>query len=389
MAQQRFTDIHRRAIWEAHGKRCIYCRQPLLFKELVIDHVIPLSVGGDEEQFARIRSSHALGADFAIEGDHNLAPACHPCNAEKHAHLLEPERAALILQIVRNRVPEVRRLKVQYEESAGVDSIILGVVTALDRGLISLNQIDDILRRYESNNPDGVLYQSLEFVGGVSVSRIRQADVEVLLDARVAVRSIPNWLDVVSSDGQKREVRTTREYREAIADGFVPSCNFMVKTATDFELPLGVFTAMEKAQPARISFLRDPRIGVIDLKYVSAGLLHSTHQYSKSQSLEDVRRDGNLRIISATSHSLHFEYNYMARMLFEVMRADLDGDGIEDILVYWYERAIEGTYGDGGTLVLTRRSQEALLDISELWPHRITPLDRFYGRTGVEGAELS
>ena len=32
MSQQRFSDIERRALWEAHRKRCLYCASPLLFK---------------------------------------------------------------------------------------------------------------------------------------------------------------------------------------------------------------------------------------------------------------------------------------------------------------------------------------------------------------------
>jgi hypothetical protein len=66
------------------------------------------------------------------------------------------------------------------------------------------------------------------------------------------------------------------------------------------------------------------------------------------KTLEEVQSNGNLKIVSSTSHSLHIEYAYFSRVIIEIMRADLDEDGIEDILVYWYDSSLQGTYGDGG-----------------------------------------
>jgi hypothetical protein len=56
----------------------------------------------------------------------------------------------------------------------------------------------------------------------------------------------------------------------------------------------------------------------------------------------------------------------MIRVLVEIMRADLDGDGVEDILVWSYERVIEGTHSFVSTMVLSRRSLEALFEQTPL-----------------------
>jgi hypothetical protein len=40
MAQQKFNFFERRAIWEAHGKRCAYFGDPLSFALLEIDHIL-------------------------------------------------------------------------------------------------------------------------------------------------------------------------------------------------------------------------------------------------------------------------------------------------------------------------------------------------------------
>jgi 5-methylcytosine-specific restriction endonuclease McrA len=393
VAQQRFTDIHRRALWEAHRQRCLYCRKPLLFKELIIDHVIPETTAKDAERLADVRSTHALGVDFDILGDENLAPACHACNSDKLADLLSPERTALILTKIENRLPKFNRLKAKYQKQANDDDVGLGVSLALEKGLISPAQVGDILRRYEAGDPEVNLYQSLQFVGGVSVAALRRSEVDRLFDEPVALlNSQPACVDLEHADGRRREIRTTREYRDAIAQGFVPTCNAMVKLATVFDLPLAVFTAMERAQPARVSFIREPRTGIIDLKYMPVSMLPMgdiSQEDDSCKTLEEVQRNGNLKVVSSTSHSLHIEYAHFERVIVEIMRADLDEDGIEDILVYWQDRSLQGTYGDGGTFVLTRGTADAQFERLLSWPEWKTPLQLWYSDIIGSPAPLS
>jgi 5-methylcytosine-specific restriction endonuclease McrA len=153
VAQQRFSDIHRRALWEAHRKRCLYCGRPLLFKELVIDHVIPEKIAKDANQVDTLRITHGLSAGFDIAGDENLAPACHACNLDKIDRLLSPERAALIFTQIEGRLPKVNHLKARYQKQAIYDDVTLGVSIALEKGLISPAEAGNILRRYEAGDP--------------------------------------------------------------------------------------------------------------------------------------------------------------------------------------------------------------------------------------------
>jgi 5-methylcytosine-specific restriction endonuclease McrA len=154
VAQQRFSVIHRWALWEAHGEQCLYCGKPLHFNELIIDHVIPETTAKDAERLADLRITYGLGADFDIAGDKNLAPACHACNTKKLAHLFSPARAALILTQVEARLPKVNRLKARYQQQARVNRVVLGVVVALEKGLISPAEVGNILRRYETGDPE-------------------------------------------------------------------------------------------------------------------------------------------------------------------------------------------------------------------------------------------
>jgi hypothetical protein len=379
VSQQRFSDIHRRALWEAHRKRCLYCGEPLSFKELVIDHVIPEK---DAKRIDLLRVTHGLGADFDIEGDENLAPACHACNTDKIDRLLSPERAALILTRIETRLPKVNRLKAIYRKQANDDDVMLGLAISLEKGLVSPAEVGNILRRYETGDREVNLYKSLQFVGGVSVAALRRSEVGRLFDEPLALLNCqPAHLNVKHSDGRTREIRTTREYRDAIAQGFIPTCNAMVKMATLFDFPLAVFTAMERAQPAQASFIREPRTGIIDLKYMPVSMLprgRISQEDIACENLEDVQSRGNLKVVSSTSHSLHIEYSGFSRIIVEIMRADLNEDGIEDILVYWHDSSLRGTYGDGGTFVLTRRTADGRFERLPSWPKWKSPLQLWY-----------
>ena len=261
-------------------------------------------------------------------------------------------------------LPEVRDLRTRYAVASGADKAILGILTALGSGR-SGQEITNAIRDHESGQDTFRVYRDLEFIEGAPISLIKRSDINRLLDMTVKLGTeLPEGLELVKDDGQTRYVRTTREYRAAIAEGFFPPNNFALKMAGFFVLPSAVLSAIEKARPALNSFIRDPRIGVSDLRYVPSSLL----PYLVSQpeldcaTLEDVLAKGRLTIRSTTSYSVEFEYSGMIRLLVEVMRADLNGDGVEDILVWSYQGVIEGTHSFVSTMVLSRPSPQALFE---------------------------
>ncbi|PID85724.1 MAG: hypothetical protein CSB13_06620 [Chloroflexi bacterium] len=54
----------RKIVWLRDGGRCRYCDKPLSYREMEVDHITPIFLGGNDYIF-------------------NLACACRPCNREK------------------------------------------------------------------------------------------------------------------------------------------------------------------------------------------------------------------------------------------------------------------------------------------------------------------
>jgi hypothetical protein len=75
---------------------------------------------------------------------------------------------------------------------------------------------------------------------------------------------------------------------------------------------------------------------------------------SDGVSISDLIAQERVKIISSSPQSLTLHYNYMGLYLNEILRADLNDDGVEDLLIGSYKWTLEGTFGAGSTKVLTR-----------------------------------
>src|SRR4051794_11632776 len=76
MSEQRFSNAFREALWEAHLRKCLYCRKDIAFVEMKVDHVIPESAQKDYKRLLEVRKGLGLGSEFSILGFENLAPSC-------------------------------------------------------------------------------------------------------------------------------------------------------------------------------------------------------------------------------------------------------------------------------------------------------------------------
>ena len=143
-----------------------------------------------------------------------------------------------------------------------------------------------------------------------------------------------------------------------------------------FKEPCGSLNALSNASLPRESFISDTEVGIINLEL----LPFSVFPYlGETKSLQEAKRDsettyhqkietGELVVIEKTKHVLQIQENDMVQSLREMVRADFNNDGIEDILLFEYHWVRKGSLRFGGIIVLTRKSMNGKFEV-------VRPLD--------------
>jgi hypothetical protein len=179
----------------------------------------------------------------------------------------------------------------------------------------------------------------------------------------------------LSGPGEKIMVRTCREYRAAQKGGFYPLTTYDMKMASFFNQMCGVIDALAKAQyPAR-SYI--PDVGISDIALLPVTLAPGQISpdvrdlvragLARGETIKDWVDSGMVRVASVGRQSLKLESDMGGGAVYwELMRADLTGDGSEDLLVFQYDYAIGGTFGYGDVLTLVRHGLDVPFLVARL-----------------------
>jgi len=365
VSKQKFKPQHRRALWAAHSYRCFYCRCPLSWDGLRIDHVVPEHLSAEPGRLLQLKRQLCLDSGWRLTDDHNLVPSCDPCNHRKLSSLLAPNQLILLLTKVGEKLSEVSRLRGQYERDERADRLSCQLEIALATGLLTETDVGLALAKAAAGDDLIQLTTSLEFVDGAPLSSLRPSAAQELLDRPVCFGAdMPEGLELKEARGGSRSVRTCREYREALQSGFYCDTNFAIKVASSFQVTLGVLEALSACRPSVRSFIRHPRKGLCDADLLPSSLLPLLgpldEQYERTISqwptIGAIVAAGKAQIRRVSSSSIAIETDESGVYMREMLRADLDGDGYEDVLVSTYFYAVHGTMGFASSpLVLARR----------------------------------
>ena len=216
------------------------------------------------------------------------------------------------------------------------------------------------------------LIKDIKFADGTEVKSIAKADIDDLRDLPVWMGAIDllDGLTLTHKQKEKLRVHTCREYNSAMESGYYADTGFDVKMSVWFKFQCGLLNALETAEIPRKSFISDPKVGVINLEllrfaifpYNLADSLDWEEAGDLTETYQNMVDEGALKVQRAEKNVLQIEDDGMWQGLEEVVRADFNNDGIEDILVFEYHRAIGGTLGFGGIIVLTRKSMDGKLE---------------------------
>lgn len=232
-----------------------------------------------------------------------------------------------------------------------------------------------VTSKTSTKNPDVIfeLTEGTQFADGPEVKSIAKADIEALRDLPVYSQK-NDYIDevrLINEKGEQIHVRTCREYESACALGYYPDLpNSNMKNSIRFEQQCGLLNSLQAATIPQQSFVSQPRVGVVDLGLIPFSffpLFSNDESGDLGATYQSKVKDGVLMVQETNQNSLVIESKLlgMGQHLTEVVRADFNGDGIEDILLFDYRYAVLGTLAYGGILILTKKSIDGKFEIVE------------------------
>jgi len=366
MGRKTFPTSKRAAIWQAHDQRCIYCTELVAFADLDVDHIIPEHLKEKPEQLTNLLNEYGL-SNFDIDGLLNLVPSHRRCNLQKKGQILQKSRALHFLSIAEGKYDKACRIELGLKEQASKDKFTVLLQIALDEGRISREQLSSLITGCnESQNMFEVL-AAFPFVNSELKGFLSFTDIDSLYDRPILPRL--NGLDKLkmgrktSAEEEKIEVRSCREWAEAVRDGYYALTTYDIKEETFFKRVYALVVALAKAKTPKRSFITEQRVSIANFDLLPVTMLPALCSdnveelqrfYSEGVTISDLIAQGRVKVVSSSPLSLTLHYDYMGLYLNEILRADLNDDGVEDLLVGRYSWALEGTFGAGGTIALTR-----------------------------------
>ena len=139
-------------------------------------------------------------------------------------------------------------------------------------------------------------------------------------------------------------------------EGFVSAASAVLDAVANARIPFN-------------SYVRDPRCGVADLELLPKDVLPWIDPDEGPRikalgnvSLRELAQEDKITIADVSSTRLALEYKGCGAVLKELLRADLDRDGLEEILIQYYIYAIGGSFGASFIGVLRRSSPDAMFE---------------------------
>lgn len=366
MSSQSFTATQREAIWLAYDRKCAYTRQLLDVSNFHIDHILPESLADNPQELSKTLLKLGLPADFDLYDYANLAPCQPGANLQKAALVLDPAHVHFFLGIATAKKPAVEENLARIERRKNRGRAIILLQQALERGELSPEEVADILQKH-TDQPEGIfkLLEGLQFADSTEIRLVARSELEALRDRpiRLGQNDHIEGVTLTGPQDQERLVRTCREYDAAIKEGFYAYSNFDIKMSTWFEHQCGLIRALQAAASSTISFIETPRVSILDLNLVPFSFFPILGEPDSVENVESTYQskvdDGTLVVKRLRHNLLQIEEpEGMGQQLIEVARADFDGDGIEDILLFEYCYATHGTMGFGGIRIVTRTSND-------------------------------
>ncbi len=365
--RRQLSTEERAAIWEAHKKRCPYTGDLIAFSELDIDHVVPVTIERDE--LARLFSEGVVPEGFDLNGLGNLLPTKRFQNGRKNADVRPNNVLIHFLDIA-----EQYRPAVELRLSASVaDRKLLGAYLKLkaqaERNSLNVEDVVDIYRQQEGSTR---LRHSPEVADGDEITLLNAALARELMVKPFALGGGGITEVVLQNDADEQtSCSNCVEFLAAREKGLWPRSQFDINCYGMADRNCGMLAAIEHAKFAPESALRYPRITCRDLDRWSSEWIRQVwiefeepediELFERCKTIADLIAEGACTIVNQDDWHVAIEpRSGFALSVSELFRADLDNDGLEEILVFDLAYAPHGTFR-AGTVRIAKPDDDGIL----------------------------
>lgn len=373
MSLTKFNIITRSALWNSYKNTCFYCSKILDWNDIHIDHIIPESLALNMEEFDKLKLEFDLDEKFNVNELYNLVPTHSKCNLRKNDELFPKKTILYYLGLTYKNIPKIKQEIKKLETRKSKGQIISKVQTALATDLINTKELQIIINSIQNDNWNSQeikLPLGVEFIDEVYNSFYIDMDISPLIDKKLLISCGEyDYINLTNNSDEKIKVSTLREWKQGISDGFYPLSNADIKMSTSFIFFDELINALRSAKMPKVSFISEPWIGINNIDLLSPTILQGHGKdfikyIKQGLSVGDLVRKGIVKINETEILTISFEFDGMEVSLIEQFRADFNNNGIEDIFVCGWARAIGGSLGYGFTSFLTRISNQHLIEQS-------------------------
>lgn len=321
----KMDDYVRQALWEVHGKKCFYCTDQLMFKNVHLDHVIPQHLY--KQNPTAIKVKYRLPELFDFDALDNLAPSCQSCNSRRKRAIEFEMGIPMWLELIGNKKGGVEQLAIKIRHELTLD-------------------LPDDYREFFLSSPDFLLSE-------LSIEVIRKKDVPLYKE--LAFNPSFDRLELVSPDSTAKVViHNLKQYEYYTERGYYALTTNDISFSSICDACLSFFEVFQKAVelPTRLSLHDYYRQLPIELLW-PCSTEEREYLCKNFETLADYIEQSEIKIESNSNSSLKLilddnpnNFRQTGYIIKEILQADFSGNGNIEALLFVH-------YQSGGTLNYT------------------------------------
>lgn len=313
-------DYTKQAMWIVHGKRCFYCREALLYRNIHIDHVISVKTYLRKEN--EIKEKYGLHDQFEFNTLDNYVPSCQSCNSARKREKEIPHGIPMWLH-------ECHLKKINILETA----------QKIRRELCL-----DLPEQYQEffiTSPDFLLV-------GLEIDKVRKADIELYKNLTFHT---DYWaLKLISPDGKDEvQVHNLIQYQEWTSKDYFGFTTPDIAMSSLCDACITFFNYFENALyiddkiPLNEYFQKLPASLLRNAGFHEDNIYHddtTIKQYIKSKSNFVISMDGSNVILTYNDDNFNEGEIYIIK---EILQADFTGTGKRQAILFIHYKSA-GTF---------------------------------------------